>query len=482
MSPETPTITPPEGTQTQRVPEVRVKDPEAAENPEENSETNAEAPEDAPTSESALELEEANKKRAEKKHNKDTVLNWLVSNMGEDKVDPELLVLFEKALSDQEEGAEDENLAEVAELVSSLPKVFEAFDGRIGELAGQAGYSKEKLTEMRTKIIFGLCDSVMNGHLKAHDVINLCGESIGVVSKQNPSAKVQKMVAEGGYDAILYFDGEEKQIYIFEDALADQFNKKENHLDLRHAINHELSHPIVEQAMEKNSVLNEKAKEIIANAKNLKNCQSRHIRTQLQALENIDSDFAKAYPAGTEQQKEAFREVRENRAATEIITDYTGIFLQSDGSIDGFVNTCLEKTDKEGMTEYFSKDNAERATKTLREFNKTEDQAKKDELIEQFTNDEDKAKFIDLCKIYETFYTEIKHTLQTNKGSFQNTAEREDMEDFFEYGGGFGGYGDYGVPGTAGGQPGEGSGFWKELAAAAGDVVKAMANEVSPTK
>lgn len=505
-SPETQTKNP-EEFQTQPVPEFKLDDPENIENLEENSETRAEV-ENAPTSEAARELIKKSREQIEEKQKRDIALKWLIDNLEQGKLDQNMqhvFACFERALSkkkvspdqvedtsseedaeeeaspNQEEETEDIDLAEIKELALHLQTVFESFDKKIAELAGQTGYTKEKLAEKRTKIIFGLCDSVMNGHLKARDVINLCGESIEMVSKQNPTEKVKKMIDEGGYDAILYFDGEERKIYIFEDALADDFKEKTNNLDLRHAINHELSHPIVEQALEKNEVLVGKAREIIDNASKIKDCQSRHIRNQLEALENIDSDFAKLYPNGTEEQKKIFRQKRENRAATEIITDYTAMYLQSDGTEDGFITTCMEKTNKADLKKYLEID-GEIGNKLV-QLNNTKDPAKKAELIAQLkTKANGENSFNELCKIYGTFYAEIKHAIRSNRGKFQNTAEREDMEDYFEFAGGFGGYGDY--PGTnmAGGQSSEGGSFWKELAVAAGDVVKAMANEVNPTK
>jgi len=214
--------------------------------------------------------------------------------------------------------------------------------------------------------------------------------------------------------------------------------------------------------------------------------QSQHIRTNLNNVKNAKSDFEtyfaneKEFQALTEEQRQQIKPTKEQefingrkiRAKVEILADYTALYLQSDGSIEDFVMTCLKKTDQEALKSYLGENFDKVKLSNLNRISRRETKlAKMNELGEKFPT---------LINTYLAFYNEIKRTLTSSKGKFAETNEEdEDLDLLGEYyGGGF-------MDGPAGfsseGQSeygGGGDSLWSEI----GALVKAMAEEVPNVK
>ena len=467
------TVEPPKDAST---PEVKVLDVENGTKGEGTAEVRAET-----LSPSAEEVDVAESERMERQRNNDDLLKWLTESNIE-TLDPELFQLFKNALKEKspDDAQIDQNLDQVALLLKELPTIFESFDKKIEEL-GKDETKYKKIKEKRNEILRGFCESVVNGHLTAEDVCTLV-KDINVYSRDNPPEEeregIKRMLAASGYDVVLCFDPKTKQMTIFEETLTD--GKENERLDFKHMVNHEMSHSIVEARMIMNETLTDQAVEIIKGVGELKNSLSEHTRTALRALDNIDRDFDKFFaikirknpdyeslpdPKKEEYktaEKARFERDRKNILVHEILSEYTAIYLESDGSLDGFVSECIKKNgikDPKLVEQAFGI-----KVEELKAINKA-DPDKRSALIDRAKKDSPE-KFAKIVELYLNFYREIRNEIQTNKGKFSGLAVRgEDDYDFdlSEYGGGYGEpAGSFNTPsGNQGGNSGEG--FWKEF-------------------
>lgn len=410
------------------------------------------------------------------------------------KIDHGLADIFEKAIAEEKKEKPDKTLLEVAKLLKELPRLFAGATSEISKLIGKEGYSE--IEEKQVDIIKGYCLPVINGHITAEDCLAL-GKKISIVSRENPPAEVLRALKNNsqGYDGVMYYYHNE--IFIFKETLVDNYVTKNGEgidLDIQHMLTHEISHPVVDAIFRKNERLIAKCDEIIDGASELKDSQSMHIRNTLEGLANVDSDFEEYFNkniAPTEQfksipetdrakfiaaEKSEFERKRRQIAVTEIMTEYTAMYLQSDRSFGSFMMNCLDKTylnDKAGAFGI--------SIETLLELRKTSSNE------EEFKTVVDKArgnntKFAKILNIFQTFYSEIKKGIEENSGKFNEIISEQGIDDELDYGYLDGGYG-FSNNGSAlqnetSGKGGGGPGFFGTLV----ELAKAFDEGVNPIK
>lgn len=441
-----------------------------------------------PSEEASVVEQNQNKKEFRKKNN-ELVLEWLIGQGGI-KTGDAFLGKFKKVLEEDHE-QDTEGIDQAAELLSVLPELFGQVDGRIAELAKDETKYKN-IGEKRIEIIKGICEPVLDGHLTASDATALV-TGIEVISINDPDKQslFNDVGIKSGYEGVMFFDPRDHKIYIFDETLVDDYVKDgtKMNLKIRHMITHEMSHGIVESSIKYNKTLISKANEIIEKAGEIKDSQSIHIRNTLNGIVIAEADFDKyfadhlassdAYKTIPDTQKEQFKEVekkkfitdRKIQAAAEILTDYTAIYLQSDGSLEDFALTCLKTSDKDVLNNFlgpeFNKNN-------LAQINVMKDSTKKAALMAKIG-----SKCPELIGIYRTFHAEIQKEIINSKGRFAELSSKEGEEEdpFGEYSGaGFmDGPAGFGQQETSGNRTGGGGGesLWSEF----GALIKAMSEE-----
>lgn len=467
---------------------------EEAKSPEQQ-EAERVAREAAKPSEAAEQSRRESRRRKEKEKNEELVLDWLIKETQMDQIDPELFAYLKKAMEqkdEESESAEKENLDETAKLLRLLPQVFKQFDEKVSELSKSSEY--KEIGRKRIEIIKSLCTGVIKGHLKAGDVVTMVA-GVEIVSKTNfdtPEQKrrVERMLEMSGYDGMMFFQPDEGKLVIFDDTLKDATLAPDGTpLDLHHMINHEVSHGISERLLVGNKSLREGCQKIITAAESLqdklKGTQSLHIQNVLTGLANAERDFEKHFkkkfgddpkfknPDGSinenlkDEIKEKYIDGRKHIAAKEIITDYTAIYLQSDGSFGDFFEKCIIKSGAIGNeTDAF----AGASRSEIEQINKTNDPDEKKKIIEELGQKH--PAFAASLDIFKTFYGEIRKQLVENKGKITDL-DQDDEEDYLsDY---FGG--SFSEPGQGtNAQPSSGS-KGESLLGAIGGLIKAMAGE-----
>jgi hypothetical protein len=224
----------------------------------------------------------------------------------------------------------------------------------------------------KKEIVHSICMSVLKGHLTANDFVGLVPK--GIVIKT--AAEMAHTKSLNGSEGVAYYD--HGQIILTETALKTGKAKTENgevSLDAQyfeHLMCHELSHGVIEstviakegqEKMDKQMNGSEKkfssemlrmTREILDNADAIKDTQPAYIRFYLETLNNVDRDFGQMPPE--KQQKfgslEGYRNLRRVRVANEIMADYAGIYMKSDGSKEDFVEKSLDMADKNGLAQF----------------------------------------------------------------------------------------------------------------------------------
>jgi len=221
-----------------------------------------------------------------------------------------------------------------------------------------------------------------------------------------------------GYVPVAEFDPSTGKITILDRALVDKYQDKEGRevkLDFEHMVNHEMSHAFAERYLVKNEKLNNLCSRIIDEPA-LFDLQPQHVQNAIKALENIDEKFPevkKIFPNVTIEEYTAFRK---NRAAAEIITDYTAMFMKSDGSIEGFVEKCLNLVDKKAF------DLAVQIPETeMNTIFTAKNPEEKQTIIAKLRNDY--PAFGEIIDIWTSFHGEIQKATSENKGKVTSQAE-----------------------------------------------------------
>lgn len=395
--------------------------------PEDSTETEdqgEETPETPRETSSAAAQENLREERSRRQpeSNLELVLDWLVEG-GELTKDSELYNSFKTALVEQTGEFFDggEKLDQTLDLLNSLPQMLESMDRAIDQLDGKENY--QDVREKRKEIIKGLCCPVINGHLDASDLRCML-QNVVVISKRNPPAErkdqIDKMIAESGYDGVLFCDPHNKEIVIFEETLVDSYPGFDK-LDFKHMMTHEIAHMVAERGINNNESLIAKSAEIIEKATQYKDIMSQHVNNQLDSVLSADADFARLFPQGSDAEKNNFVEARKAIAIKEILADYTALYLQSDGSIGGFIQKCLELSDGDAISNKLGIDRTE-----LAKINSITDPAERKETI-KLLQDKSPA-FIELCQLYKALYAGIDNGVSELKGTLNEDEDEFEIE------------------------------------------------------
>lgn len=444
-------------------------------------------------SDPAKALENEKKVKKVRQENNDLVLNWLIKNIG--IAESEEFYQKFKDILEKENGQDTKGMDQVAEFLRGLKELFKQVDTKIEEL-GKDETNYKNIGQKRVEIIKAICEPILEGHITGSDAEALVS-GIEIVNINDPEKQklFEDVGVRSGYEGVAFYDTKEHKIYIFDKTLGDKYPGFDE-LDIKHLMTHEMSHGIVESAVKYNKTLVAEARKIIRNAKALvsifADSQSQHIRHSLEGVTNADTDFAKrfaddlskepAYAALSDEQKAQYEEAekikfvkdREIQAAAEILTEYTAMYLQSDGSIEDFVLTCLQKSDPQAIKSYLGK---EFSLQRINAINKITNPEKKQTLLKDLGEG-----FSELSATYRVFYDEIKSVMTSSKGKFAEltAGENDDDDPFGEFS--YGGYMD-GPAGFAGQQQegrtgNEGGSLWSEV----GALIKAMSEEVPNVK
>lgn len=429
-----------------------------------------------------------------RENNNRGVLDWLIKNAGVGK-DDELYKKIKDVLEKQL-GQDTESMDQTAELLTKLPELFKQVDDKIKELAeDKVNYSK--IHEKRVDMIKAICEPILDGHITDSDAASLVN-GIEIVNKDDPTKQklFEDVGIKSGYEGVAFYSNEDHKIYIFDKTLGDKYPGFKDGLDVKHLMTHEMSHGIVESAVKYNKTLVEEAKKIVKNAKALvsifADSQSQHIRNSLNSVVSAETDFAKyfadelskkpAYSTLSDEQKNQYEEAekvkfvkdREIQVAAEILTEYTAMYLESDGSIEDFVLTCLKKSDPESIKSYLGE---KFSLQRINAINKITDINTKKTLLKDLGEG-----FSELSATYKVFYDEIKSVMASSKGNFAElTSGKNNEEDPFGEFSGYGymdGSGGFGKQEANNGKAGGGEGLWSEF----GALIKAIGDEVPNVK
>ncbi|OQA04538.1 MAG: hypothetical protein BWY68_00242 [bacterium ADurb.Bin400] len=419
--------------------------------------------------------------------------------IGIDDADPMIIQLFDAALKEKykDRAKSPESWEETKRLLQEMKPVFAGLDQQITALTSKEGFSKVK--EKQKEIIHALCEMTLNGHLTADDVSSSVSKVV-----IRPTGNVASSTRRSqGYDSLMTYNPSTRVITISESALADVYMKVDSdtgrktifNLNLRHMINHELSHGLVEFGLvsdedmkvlgafargEKSEIKGSPAilqiRKIIDSAKAMEGFQTQQAIRALRTLDSIDADYERLDEETKRQHsKEEFRRRREIDVANEILTDYTAAFLRSDGTQQSFFRRCVELTDPDLLADYLNRSmNASEGQGGIdRQGARANAQKQLSELCDAISRgnigaDEVASKYPGVKEMYDNysiFFNYLKQRLADNKGKFADSIEKYDPEEGLESLGwnGHEGYGDR--PRGQEGQSGGGSGIKDEVVA-----------------
>jgi hypothetical protein len=362
-------------------------------------------------------------------------------------------------------GKKKEAMEQVAELLKNTDKIFpaetrQAF-AELEQTKEDDAQAWSRIMERKREINASLCEPLIQGHLNAADVLALIPNGIKI-DKAGTTAMEASQAQ--GYEGKIHYDFDKGSIIIPAETLKDQpagvpagerFNWKQ-------LMNHEISHPLVDrvlidqkdselieemksaEAAESKNPLIAEARKILDAAEKIADSQPQHIRNVLKAyLEN-----KARIESGQDEDKDAQLAKLRLSYAIEIITDYTAIFLRSDGTPASFFQKCLDTADKSALAGYLAKAIGQETTSTEAIYRlqtisqKLAAEGNNPDFIQKL---ESAAPGVtELFRIYETFYKAIKEKFGENaekikgKVSEFNLRERDlgyEDDEFYDGGG-----------------------------------------------
>lgn len=343
-------------------------------------------------------------------------------------------------------GAEDANNLEVAkEVVGLLQEVIRMIsDDLKAEL--------KEHPETRTKIVVAICEPVIRGHLTPEDITSL----VTSIDLYDSSDGVSNSKATADYEGFMHYDPSSRTIRVAKEALTGQVKLEDGtsvKLDMRHMILHEVSHgldPVISPSELLDKAIERKAEAIdsaeIAELKRILESAregavdgylTMHSINALSGLNNIEND----YQAISDEQRqrispEQYEAYRLKTAVREVLTDYTAIYLKSDGSMDYFVRKAIDRTSSENFDDFlikaFNVDNKEVARDKFATINTKLDNGEMSDGGLQTGYPE----IYQMTKTLGLFYGHIDKRVRAVRGRAEQLSEEVDGDDDFEsYGG-----------------------------------------------
>lgn len=215
------------------------------------------------------------------------------------------------------------NLQEVGKLIPKLPKICEQFRTKIFELKDTGGPEFSLVENKGREIMMDLLSSVAEGHLTAEDFTRLVS---------NVRVKTRSECPDAGAEGIMFCDPRTGEITFLTEALVDEF-KIENdilNLDFKHMVNHEISHRVVETSLKYNEKIVQIVQQIAANA-----------------------DLAPLLPMRIQNALKEYRD-HPSRLCIEIMSDYSSLFITSNGTFRSFFDNCINKAVLAGKSEFIA--------------------------------------------------------------------------------------------------------------------------------
>ncbi|HOX41488.1 MAG TPA: hypothetical protein PK263_04800, partial [bacterium] len=318
----------------------------------------------------AREVGRGDRERKKRSSDEGILIKIMALSLGE--TDQRIVASAEKVLLERYPQEINENvLTEMGNLLKSLltEEHWKAVWSQIDEFSKQAEYSHA--SEKRREIILGFCLPVIHGHLTANDVLNVAQEAS--ITENDPSAGVTT-----SYKAPMQVKF--GNLIISKAVFLNTFNADDPgfELDLTHMTAHEVSHGITDQLYfeeiprdnltaqinepnpQFSSELIRVARIIIDQSEKVMDMQPKHIRQALLGLNQAQHKYqgfnqktkdALASQIGVSSAEEYEDFIRVN-TAKEIITDYTAIFLQSDGTFDNFMSETINHAETEAIKKY----------------------------------------------------------------------------------------------------------------------------------
>lgn len=346
--------------------------------------------------------------------------------------------VFEKKLSEGCLGA----LNEVIELVKRSDNIFstESLE-RISELKRNPEFSN--IEGRRVEIMTALATPLLQEHISYKDLGALLssGIEISAVSRENGNQ---------GYDGAMWYDPDKCQIIILEKTLKDD-GKNENGIefkrDINHLINHEIAHGVVERTIKESDedlyeILEDDiercpksfriAVEMLekANANPaLLEFQPIQVKTACEAYQKMVSKIESDKSLTDEQKKDKTMRQKIDKA-NEILTDYTAIFLRSDGSLGDFMGIAMATADQRALNQYLERQSAgdadQSVSEMLQSFRKASVERIESNNISNFKEAvailSENPKLQEVVKTFSAFYEPIKSTIGEKK-LFNNISE-----------------------------------------------------------
>ncbi len=292
-----------------------------------------------------------------------------------------------------------------------------------------------------------LCEPILRGNMSA-EVAKKTIKKLVI----KPLSEIASMESEGqGYRGVMYCQPGDKTVTVASEVLTGKYcdeNNQEITLNVRHMLGHEMSHVVVEEVFfqaenEANTEAMSFATEIIELAQRAKNESiplPAHIETELNVLKDLETQYHNL-PTNSNREKESFesfKKGREDRAAREILTDFTACYLQSDrsnrsskDSMEGFMTECINLVGSFRMYKYMQNSSESRGDiqDRIRTYFNTK-------IEERPVASEAFPELSEAFKVYEKFYNIAQKYLNKDslKMAMRSAGQGEDEHDGAQYG------------------------------------------------
>jgi hypothetical protein len=306
----------------------------------------------------------------------------------------------------------------------------------------EVGLSEDELFSIQEIV----CEPILNGHISGETASSM----VKSVTVMKGDTLKQQSKAQNGYEGIMFCNPRSGEIIIAKEALTGEYKAEDgSELDIRHMIIHEMSHVATEDVFFNKNPQNGQEKEAVTEAQKFSSeiirlaehskaeriPQSRHIETVLDMLSNLPQEFQKTGKPQAEY--EAFKQQRESLAAKEILTDYTAIYLKSNGERQSFIGEYLSSVGLKRLNEYAASNATEGGADTknrVAEILRAKTPEEKAQRSQQF------PEFKQAFEMYNRFFDLAEKHLGDDKikaaaqNRIQSGGENDDYEGYYDPG------------------------------------------------